>query len=113
MKNLEIVLDLQPFQTEPQVLDTLLPEGTESTQMASPSPIRKMCAGPSSKSLRQKQLADHNVPAEFVCSKQSAQQLLTRLVQGVEGREGEADPIYLFSAEKRSVRITVLPSRKL
>jgi hypothetical protein len=50
--------------------------------------------------------------SDFLCSKQLARQLLARLIQGQESPDGVADPIYLFAAEKRGVRITVLPSPK-
>jgi hypothetical protein len=50
--------------------------------------------------------------SEFVCSRQLAQQLLTGLIQGSEAGDGDANPLYLFAAEKRGVRITVLPGTK-
>jgi hypothetical protein len=56
------------------------------------------------------------VPEEshFICSEGVARQLIGNLMNGSEMQEGGANPFYVFSAEKRRVRVTVLrrPYRK-
>ena len=46
---------------------------------------------------------------EFVCSRELARQLFNSLITGSRMMDSDAAPFYLFSAEKRRVRITVLP----
>jgi len=50
------------------------------------------------------------VPEEshFICSAELARQLIGNLMNGSEMQEGGANPIYVFAAEKRRVRVTVL-----
>jgi hypothetical protein len=56
------------------------------------------------------------VPEEshFICSEGVARQLIGNLMNGSEMQDGGANPFYVFSAEKRRVRVTVLrrPYRK-
>jgi hypothetical protein len=56
------------------------------------------------------------VPEEshFICSEGVARQLIGNLMNGSEMQEDGANPFYVFSAEKRRVRVTVLrrPYRK-
>src|SRR4051812_12756332 len=49
-------------------------------------------------------------PAEshFICSKELADQLITILMNGSELQDGYTSPHYVFSAERRRVRITVV-----
>jgi hypothetical protein len=49
------------------------------------------------------------VPEEshFICSGDVARQLIGNLMNGSEIEDGGADPFYVFSAEKRRVRVTV------
>ena len=50
------------------------------------------------------------VPEEshFICSEGVARQLIGNLMNGSEMQDGGANPFYVFSAEKRRVRVTVL-----
>ena len=50
------------------------------------------------------------VPEEdhFICSKELGQQLISSLMSGSEIEEGEPAPLYVFSAEKRRLHITVV-----
>ena len=50
------------------------------------------------------------VPEEshFICSKELGHQLISNLMNGSERNEGDAGPLFVFSGEKRRVRITVL-----
>jgi hypothetical protein len=50
------------------------------------------------------------VPEEdhFICSKELGQQLISSLMSGSEFDEGGPAPLYVFSAEKRRLRITVV-----
>ena len=43
----------------------------------------------------------------FVCSRQVGKRLIQKLMEGTRVPEGGAAPFYVFSAEKRRVRITV------
>jgi hypothetical protein len=46
--------------------------------------------------------------SHIVCSKKVAGPLIARLMNGSEIQEGSARPLYVFSAEKRQVRITIV-----
>ena len=50
------------------------------------------------------------VPEEdhFICSKELGQQLISSLMSGSELEEGDHAPLYVFSAEKRRLHITVV-----
>jgi len=50
------------------------------------------------------------VPEEshFICSKELGRQLISNLMNGSEMKEGEPGPLFVFSGEKRRMRITVL-----
>jgi hypothetical protein len=50
------------------------------------------------------------VPEEshFICSEGVARQLIGNLMNGSEMQDDGANPFYVFSAEKRRVRVTVL-----
>ena len=50
------------------------------------------------------------VPEEdhFICSKELGKQLISNLMSGSETPEGTPAPMYVFSAEKRRLRITVV-----
>ena len=54
---------------------------------------------------------DRRVPlpaeSQFVCSTNVARQLISNLMNGSELRGGGSDAFYVFSAEKRRVRVTV------
>ena len=46
--------------------------------------------------------------SHFICSKELGRQLISNLMNGSEMKEGAPGPLFVFSAEKRRVRITVL-----
>jgi hypothetical protein len=50
------------------------------------------------------------IPEEshFICSEEVARQLIGNLMNGSEMQDGGVNPFYVFSAEKRRVRVTVL-----
>jgi len=50
------------------------------------------------------------VPEEshFICSKELGRQLISNLMNGSEMKDGNPGPLFVFSGEKRRVRITVL-----
>jgi hypothetical protein len=50
---------------------------------------------------------------DFVCSKEAAQCVVTRLMKDAETKPGGDDRFYVFSAEKRGVRVTLLPRTKV
>jgi hypothetical protein len=54
---------------------------------------------------------DRRVPlpdeSQFICSTKVARQLIGNLMKGSELRGGGSDAFYVFSAEKRRVRVTV------
>jgi hypothetical protein len=46
--------------------------------------------------------------SHFICSKELGRQLISSLMNGAEVNEGGPAPFYVFSGEKRRLRITVL-----
>lgn len=46
--------------------------------------------------------------SHFVCSRAVARQIIGNLLNGSELRNDGADPFYVFSAEKRRVRVTII-----
>ncbi len=56
-------------------------------------------------------LADRPVPvpeeSHFICSEGVARQVIGNLMSGSETQDDGASPFYVFSAEKRRVRVTV------
>jgi hypothetical protein len=46
---------------------------------------------------------------EFICSKQFARQFINNLIREPETSNRDNEPFYLFSGEKRRVRVTILP----
>jgi hypothetical protein len=57
-------------------------------------------------------LADRPMPvpeeSHFICSEGVARQLICNLMSGSETQGAGANPFYVFSTEKRRVRVTVL-----
>jgi len=64
-------------------------------------------------SQRRQSLASVAGESEFICSKQLARQFINHLIRELETSTGDAEPFYLFSAEKRRVRVTILLRPKL
>jgi hypothetical protein len=46
--------------------------------------------------------------SHFICSKELGRQLISRLMNGSESRQGFPAPVFVFSGEKSRLRITVL-----
>ena len=69
---------------------------------------------PVAQELQKKESQQKDAPAplpeesHFICSKELGRQLISNLMNGSEMKEGAPGPLFVFSAEKRRVRITVL-----
>ena len=59
---------------------------------------------------------DTHVPVmeeeHFICSKELGRQLISSLMSGQEVREDGPAPLYVFSSERRRLRITVLRGQR-